>query len=172
MLYKPSCLNNPLYWSLCKGILQTSSSDNISLEAYLSQDEENVFRKNHITDVWQSKISNVSLKANYARQTDGQKKQSIGVQAFTLPKNACSKSYTLLISITSSTSISTQTEVEITLFQQGCCNNCPKDDCPITQLLNMSKETSVQWEFPEAFTIEKRVLIDFFLFLTVTYHIH
>ena len=26
--------------------------------------------KNHITDVWQSEIWNVSLKANYDRQTD------------------------------------------------------------------------------------------------------
>ena len=30
-----------------------------------------LYLKNHVTDVWQSKISNVSLKANYDRPTDG-----------------------------------------------------------------------------------------------------
>ena len=47
--------------------------------------------ENQITDVWQSEISNVFLKANYDRQTggeaDGQKKRLIGAQAFALPKD-------------------------------------------------------------------------------------
>ena len=51
--------------------------------------------KNHITDVWQNEISNVSLKASYYRrtcgQTDGQKKGLIGAQAYALPKNSKDK---------------------------------------------------------------------------------
>ena len=43
--------------------------------------------KNHITDESQSKISNISLKANYDRQTGGQKKRLIGARAIALPKN-------------------------------------------------------------------------------------
>jgi len=35
------------------------------LKSYVESDD-----KNHITDVWQSEISNVSLKANYDRQTE------------------------------------------------------------------------------------------------------
>ena len=38
---------------------------NVMLKSYVESDD-----KNHITDVWQSEISNVSLKANYDRQTD------------------------------------------------------------------------------------------------------
>jgi len=37
---------------------------NVMLKSYVESDD-----KNHITDVWQSEISNVSLKANYDRQT-------------------------------------------------------------------------------------------------------
>jgi len=54
---------------------------NVMLKTHVESDD-----KNHITDIWQSEISIVSLKAHFDRQTEGQKKKLIGARAFDLPK--------------------------------------------------------------------------------------